>query len=97
MLLILLIRGGVVYLTARRGDGFDGRDSAAIALFASTGLPIIVAVTSVAVRAGEMSTTNASVVVAGGALTVLVCPLLAQRLLIRGHPDRVSPSAAPGP
>lgn len=82
--LILLIRGGVVYLTARRGDGFDGRDSAAIALFSSTGLPIIVAVTSVAVAAGEMSTTNASVLVAGGALTVLVCPLLAQRVLARG-------------
>lgn len=82
--LILLIRGGVVYLTARHGDGFDGRDSAAIALFSSTGLPIIVAVTSVAVAAGEMSTTNASVLVAGGALTVLVCPLLAQRVLARG-------------
>ena len=97
VLLILVIRGGIVYLTARRGDGFGARDSAAIALFASTGLPIIVAVTSVAVSAGEMSTTNASVLVAGGAVTVLACPLLAQRLLTRGHPDRVSRSAATGP
>ena len=96
VLLILAIRGGVVYVAARRGDGFDGRDSAAIALFASTGLPIIVAVTSVAVSAGQMSTTNASVLVAGGAVTVLACPLLAQRLLTRSHPDRVSPSPAPG-
>ena len=49
-------------------------------LFASTGLPIIVAVTSVAVTAGQMTQTNASVLVAGGAMTVLVCPLLAQTL-----------------
>ena len=52
-----------------------------MALFGSTGLPIIVAVTSVAVSAGQMTATNASVLVAGGAVTVLVCPLLAQRLL----------------
>ena len=63
-----------------------------MALFGATGLPIIVAVTSVAVSAGEMTTTNASVLVAGGALTVLVCPFLAQLLLARAsHPDRVSP------
>jgi Kef-type K+ transport system membrane component KefB len=97
VLLILVLRGGVVYLVARRGGGFDGRDSAAIGLFASTGLPIIVAVTTVAVRTGDMSTTSASVLVAGGAVTVLACPLLAQRLLGRGHPDRVSPSPLPGP
>ena len=68
-----------------------------MALFAATGLPIIVAVTTVAVAAGEMSTTNASVLVAGGALTVLICPLVAQRLLTRGHPDRVSPASPVGP
>lgn len=84
--LILVVRGGIVYVTARRGDGFDGRDSATIALFSSTGLPIIVAVTSVAVGSGDMSTTSASVLVAGGAITVLVCPLLAQRLLARSAP-----------
>ena len=50
-------------------------------LFGATGLPIIVAVTTVAVGAGEMTLTNASVLVAGGAVTVLICPLLAQRLL----------------
>ena len=95
--LILLVRGGLVLVATRttREDGhpvFDARESAAMALFASTGLPIIVAVTSVAVGAGEMTPTNASVLVAGGALTVLICPLLAQRILAgRDHPDRVSP------
>lgn len=90
--LILLVRGGVVYVSTITEGGFGRRDSAAVALFAATGLPIIVAVTTVAERAGEMTTTNASVLVAGGALTVLICPLLGQRLLTRGHPDRVSRS-----
>jgi Kef-type K+ transport system membrane component KefB len=92
--LILLVRGGLVYVATRttREDGspvFDGRESAAMALFGATGLPIMVAVTSGAVAAGQMTTTNASVLVAGGAVTVLVCPFLAQRLL--AHPDRVKP------
>lgn len=86
--LILLVRGGLVYVATRTAkvDGqpeFDGSESAAMALFASTGLPIIVAVTAVAVSAGEMTSTNASVLVAGGAVTVLICPLLAQQILTR--------------
>ncbi|MGY2704508.1 cation:proton antiporter [Nocardioides sp. HB32] len=88
--LILLVRGGLVFLATVTEGGLGRRQSAAAALFAATGLPIIVAVTSVAVSAGEMTATNASVLVAGGALTVLVCPLLGQRLLSPGHPDRVS-------
>ncbi len=96
--LILLIRGGAVFVAVRleRENGrpvFGSTDSAAMALFASTGLPIIVAVTSVAVSAGQMTQTNASVLVAGGAITVLVCPLLAQYLLGRNRPIRVSPVA----
>jgi Kef-type K+ transport system membrane component KefB len=96
VVLILLVRGGLVYVATRttREDGrpaFDGRESAAMALFGATGLPVIVAVTSVAVAAGQMTTTNASVLVAGGAVTVLVCPFLAQRLLATSHPDRVKP------
>jgi Kef-type K+ transport system membrane component KefB len=84
--LILLVRGGAVYVgtrTIRVGGmaAFDGRRSLAMALFGATGLPIIVAVTSVAVASHQMTATNASVLVAGGAVTVLVCPFLAQRLL----------------
>jgi Kef-type K+ transport system membrane component KefB len=100
--LVLLVRGGLVLVstwTTREGGrrSFDTGESMAMGLFASTGLPIIVAVTSVAVAAGEMTPTNASVLVAGGALTVLVCPLLAQRILAdRDHPEQVSPSGGAG-
>ena len=90
VLLILLVRGGGVYIATRtartdQGRAFDNRESLAMALFGSTGLPIIVAVTSVAVSADQMSATNASVLVAGGAFTVLLCPLLAQRLIARAR------------
>ncbi len=87
LLLILLVRGVPVWLATRfdrdavtRLPMFDGRDSLRVGLYAATGLPIIVAVTSVAVEAGEMGTANASVLVAGGAITVLVLPLTATLL-----------------
>jgi Kef-type K+ transport system membrane component KefB len=75
--LIFVVRGGWVFLAERLGRGTETRQSVAIALFAATGLPIIVAVTSAAVAAGQMSQTNASILTAGGAITVLVCPLAA--------------------
>ena len=95
VLLMVVVRGGAVRFAAR-GSGFDRRESAAMGMFAATGLPIIVAVTSVAVSEGQMTPLNASVLVAGGAITVLVCPLVGQRLLTVRHPDRVSPGSAAG-
>ncbi|WP_262852169.1 cation:proton antiporter [Mumia quercus] len=86
VLAILVVRGGpvlVATLRQREPDGtrsFDGRDSLRVALWASTGLPLIVAVTSVAVDAGEMSAETASVLVAGGAFTVLLLPMAATLL-----------------
>jgi hypothetical protein len=50
----------------------------------ATGLPMIVAVTSTAVSAGQMTSANASVLVAGGAVTVLLMPLAATLLGDRG-------------
>ncbi len=47
-----------------------------IALYCTTALPIIVAVTSVAVSAGAMPQETASVLVAAGAITVFLMPLL---------------------
>jgi Kef-type K+ transport system membrane component KefB len=90
VLLILLIRGGLVLASegvARRGApagrAQSRRESFAIAFYAATGLPIIVAVTASAVSAGQMSPTNASVLVAGGGITVLLCPLAASLVLER--------------
>ena len=97
VLMIMLVRGLPVFLSSKlerdpttRQQIFDTRDSARIGLFAATGLPIIVAVTSTAVSAGQMSPANASVLVAGGAITVLTMPLAAT--LLAGHnKDRLDP------
>ncbi|MFT4164979.1 MAG: cation:proton antiporter [Microlunatus sp.] len=92
VLMIVLVRGLPVFIASKLerdptsgGRHFDSRDSVRIGLFASTGLPIIVAVTSTAVAAGQMSSANASVLVAGGAVTVLVMPLAAT--LLGGRSD----------
>ncbi|MCH5643678.1 cation:proton antiporter [Gordonia sp. ABSL49_1] len=61
------------------------RERAQLALYAATGLPIIVAVTQVAVGADLLSTELASAMVAAGATTVLVFPLIA-RLVGDGAP-----------
>ncbi|MDO4289702.1 MAG: cation:proton antiporter [Eggerthellaceae bacterium] len=50
---------------------------ATTAIYCTTALPIIVAVTSVAVEAGALSAATASVFVSAGALTMLVMPLVA--------------------
>lgn len=87
VLLIALVRGVPVWLVERftdTGSGLHTRsERTQLALFAGTGLPIIVAVTQVAVSTELMSTANASVLVAGGATTVLVFPLLAQLVQAR--------------
>jgi Kef-type K+ transport system membrane component KefB len=92
--LILLLRGGLVFAAERWSGtateaGYDTRERLTIALFAATGLPVIVAVSATAVASGQMTQTSASVLTAGGALTVLVCPLAATLLLSR------RPSPAP--
>ncbi len=60
-----------------------------VALIAGTGLPVIVAVTGVAVESGDMTAANASVLVAAGAITVLLFPLGASLI------DRSAPGTGP--
>lgn len=98
VLMILLVRGVPVLVASRRQrdavtgrHAFGTRDSVRIGLFAATGLPIIVAVTTTAVSAGQMSAGNASVLVAGGAVTVLIMPLAAT--LLAGRSAGTAPPA----
>ena len=87
VLAILAIRGGPIFLSSRterdphtRQRVFSGLQSTQIALYGATGLPIIVAVTAVAVKSEHMSRSNASLLVAGGAITVLLLPMTAALL-----------------
>jgi Kef-type K+ transport system membrane component KefB len=71
---ILLIRGGSVWVVFRH---LERRPRLTLGLFSATGLPIIVAVTTVAVESGQMTQEGQSIVVATGMLTVLCLPVLA--------------------
>ncbi|MEZ5115961.1 MAG: cation:proton antiporter [Candidatus Nanopelagicales bacterium] len=72
--LLLLLRGAPQLLVYRRAIP-DPLRRLQLSLLIATGLPIIVAVTSVAVGSGAMTSGNAAALVGAGALTVLVLPL----------------------
>jgi Kef-type K+ transport system membrane component KefB len=77
LLLFLIVRGVPVLLYRRdlpRGDLLP------LALLAATELPLVVAVTEIAVEAGKMRPANASALVGAGMVSVLVYPLLALSL-----------------
>lgn len=78
---ILLIRGLPVFLAERFTDTASGlhttSEKVELALYSAAGLPIIVAVTTIATNSGILEEKTASLLVAGGAFTVLLFPLWA--------------------
>jgi Kef-type K+ transport system membrane component KefB len=78
-LLIIIVRA-VPQLFVYRSALPDLRERTRLSLYIATALPIIVAVTTLQVDAGLMDSEEAAALVGAGALTVLVFPLLAQRL-----------------
>ncbi|MFD6674102.1 cation:proton antiporter [Rhodococcus zopfii] len=96
LVLLILVRGVPVFVSTRldRGAGFDTSEQVQIALYSTTGLPLIVAVTGVAVAAGEMTNATASILVAAGAITVLILPMVAGLLRQSDRTQPVSPADA---
>lgn len=78
---ILVTRGLPIFLRelwTDTGSELQGwREKLEMSLYSATGLPIIVAVTGVATASGIIGQEEASLLVAGGALTVLIFPLVA--------------------
>ena len=78
---ILLARGLPVFMAERFTDtGSELRSTSEkieLALYSAAGLPIIVAVTTIATGSGLLEDATASLLVAGGAFTVLLFPLWA--------------------
>lgn len=78
--MLLLIRAVPILVSLRTGRETRDMSSSSqitVALYCTTALPIIVAVTSVAVTAGAMQQSTASVLVSAGAITVFLMPFLA--------------------
>lgn len=80
IVLLLLVRAVPIFVSlslGRESRQMDVRERLTVAFYCTTALPIIVAVTTVAVSAGAMSQETASVLVAAGGVTVFLMPLLA--------------------
>ncbi|MFE0802508.1 cation:proton antiporter [Streptomyces sp. NPDC058812] len=78
LLLFLLVRGGPVYLLAPKD--LSRTDRSALALFASTCLPLVVAITTIGVDQDLLGTDRAAALVGAAMISVLVLPSLATRL-----------------
>ena len=78
LVLLLLIRGGPSMLSAPRGS--RARDRLALAFFGATGLPVIVAVTSIGTAEKLLSPGLAAALVGAGMLSVLLFPLIGTTL-----------------
>lgn len=79
--LFFVVRGTPALLLYRRVLG--ARDRVALALFSSTQLPLVVAITDLAVSSGHMRPSTAAALVGAAALSTLVFPLLGLRLKAR--------------
>ena len=77
--LFLVVRGLPAILLYRKELG-SLRDRAALALFCSTELPLVVAITTIAVDQGHMRSSTAAGLVGAAIISTLVFPLLALRL-----------------
>ena len=90
IVMLLVVRFVPILMSLRLGkDTRDLRwhDRVTVAFYCTTALPLIVAVTNIAVSAGAMEQSTASVMVAAGAISVFLMPLLAsacQRMVTEG-------------
>ncbi|MFD6726038.1 cation:proton antiporter, partial [Streptomyces sp. NPDC060131] len=92
LLLFLLVHGGPVYLLAPRDLGRG--DRAALALFTSTCLPLVVAITTIGVDQELIATDQAASLVGAAMVSVLVFPLLAARVRATDRTAPVTDGAA---
>jgi Kef-type K+ transport system membrane component KefB len=81
-LLFLVVRGTPALLLYR--GVLDARERAALALMSSTQLPLVLAITTLAVSSGHMRASTAAALVGAAVLSTLVFPMLGLRL--RGDP-----------
>lgn len=80
IVLLLFVRALPIFVSLSTGKdsrSLDARERLTVSFYCTTALPIIVAVTSVAVSAGAMTQDTASVLVAAGGVSVFLMPLLA--------------------
>jgi Kef-type K+ transport system membrane component KefB len=78
-LVLFLVVRGVPALVLYRKD-LDMRDRWALVFFCATQLPLVVAITTIAVGEGEMTSATAASLVVAGILSTALYPMIALRL-----------------
>ncbi len=82
--LFLIVRGVPALLLYR--NELDLRDRFALAVYCSTELPLVVAITTLAIDAGHMTSSTAAGLVGAAIISTLIFPLLAGRIRRGGEP-----------
>lgn len=98
IIMLLLVRAVPIFVATtldHRVNPLDPQDKLTVSLYCTTALPLIVAVTSLAVQGGTMRQTTASTLVAAGAVTVFPMPLLGglTSKLMKGETRLIAPTA----
>src|SRR5262245_1184892 len=92
--LFLVVRGVPALLLYR--SELDLRDRYALAVYSATQLPLVVAITTLAVQEGHMRGSTAAGLVGAAIISTLVCPLAGARIRRGGEPIG-GPVEAPAP
>ncbi len=90
--LFLVVRGVPALLLYRRV--LDGRDRRALAFFSATELPLVVAITTIAVEQGHMRSSTAASLVGAAILSTMIFPLIGLKLREGRAGLEAEPSAA---
>ena len=93
--LFLVVRGLPALLLYRRV--FDMRDRRALAFFSSTQLPLVVAITTIAIEQGHMRASTAASLVGAAILSTMIFPLVGLKLREGRAGLDAEPSPAPSP
>lgn len=98
IIMLLLVRAVPIFAATtldHRVNPLDPQDKLTVSLYCTTALPLIAAVTSLAVQGGAMHQTTASTLVAAGAVTVFLMPLLGglTSKLMKGETRLIAPTA----
>jgi len=88
LFLFLLVRGLPVFIYRHQLSKFELIE---LALFSSTALPLVVAITHIGVETGQMRTDNATALVGAAMFSMILFPVLA--LIIRGNGESVTSSS----
>lgn len=89
LVLFFVVRGAPAFLLYRKQ--LTGLERTSLALFSATALPLVVAITTIGVDTGHMTTQNATALVAAAMLSVAIFPLVAFALARRAARETRSP------